>query len=438
MDNPSSTQRSQPARLGVPDALAPTPHLGDAAGAGRRAPRDARDDAASQRHDGAGRRRAEPAVRKPSLRHSRARRRVESLLAIAGVRVDGDAPADMLVSDQRLFARVIAHGSLGLGEAYMDGWWDARDLDDFLYRVLRAHVDERVGGLEDAALFLQSKLVNLQRGRRAYEVGERHYDLGNDLFEAMLGARLVYSCGYWKDAADLDAAQEAKLDLVCRKLGLQPGMRVLDIGCGWGEALKFAAQRHGVSGVGITISEEQAQYARRLCAGLPIEIRVQDYRELDERFDRIWSIGMFEHVGVKNYRAYFETVRRCLGADGLTLLHTIGGNLSTNHTDPWIARYIFPNSMIPSAAQIGSASEGLFVVEDWHNFGADYDRTLMAWRRNFEDAWPRLAGRYDERFRRMWRFYLSACAATFRARRDQLWQIVLSPDGVRGGYRAPR
>jgi cyclopropane-fatty-acyl-phospholipid synthase len=372
------------------------------------------------------------------LRRNRARQRVESLLDIADVHIDGDEPADMLVNDARLFSRVIAHGSLGLGEAYMDGWWDARDLDGFLYRVLCAHVDERVGGLEDAALFLQAKLVNLQRGRRAYAVGERHYDLGNDLFQAMLGERLVYSCGYWREAADLNAAQEAKLDLVCRKLGLAPGMRVLDIGCGWGEALKLAAQRYGVSGVGVTISEEQAQFARNLCAGLPIEIRVQDYRELDERFDRSWSIGMFEHVGVKNYRAYFETVRRCLAAGGLSLLHTIGGNESTNHTDPWIAKYIFPNSMIPSAAQIGSASEGLFVIEDWHNFGADYDRTLMAWRRNFEMAWPRLREKYGERFYRMWRFYLSASAATFRCRRNQLWQIVLSPDGTPGGYSAPR
>jgi cyclopropane-fatty-acyl-phospholipid synthase len=248
----------------------------------------------------------------------------------------------------------------------------------------------------------------------------------------------VYSCGYWKDATSLDEAQEAKLDLVCSKLGLRPGMRVLDIGCGWGEALKFAAERYGVSGVGITVSQEQAEYARRLCHGLPIEIRVQDYRDVDERFDRSWSIGMFEHVGVKNYRRYFDVVRRCLTDDGLSLLHTIGGEESTNHTDPWIAKYIFPNSMIPSAAQIAQYSEGLFVIEDWHNFGADYEKTLLAWRDNFELAWPTLQARYGERFRRMWEFYLCAAAATFRARRDQLWQVVLSPHGVPGGYQALR
>jgi cyclopropane-fatty-acyl-phospholipid synthase len=364
--------------------------------------------------------------------------RIESLLNFAGVRIDGDAPTDMRVNDARLYTRAIAHGSLGLGEAYMDGWWDADDLDGFLYRLLHAHIDERVGGIDDAALFLRSKLLNLQRGKRAYVIGEHHYDIGNDLFRAMLGKRLVYSCGYWKNATNLDAAQEAKLDLVCRKLGLAPGMRVLDIGCGWGEALKYAAEKYGVSGVGITVSQEQAQFARELCAGLPIEIRVQDYRELDERFDRIWSIGMFEHVGVKNYRTYFETVQRSLTDDGLTLLHTIGGNESTNHTDPWIAKYIFPNSMIPSTAQIAAASEGLFVIEDWHNFGTDYDKTLLAWRANFDAAWPRLQASYGERFRRMWHFYLAASAASFRTRRDQLWQVVLSPRGIPGGYCAPR
>ena len=366
------------------------------------------------------------------------RSRVESLLALAGIRVGGDAPSDIQVRDDRLYARAIAHGSLGLGEAYMDGWWDTADLDGFLYRLLNAHVDERVGGIDDAALFLRSKLVNMQRGRRAYKVGEQHYDLGNDLFRAMLGKRLVYSCGYWRNANDLDAAQEAKLDLVCRKLQLKPGMRVLDIGCGWGEALKYAAEKYGVSGVGITVSEEQAQFARELCSGLPIEIHVQDYRETDGNFDRVWSIGMFEHVGVKNYRHYFDTVRRCLPDHGLTLLHSIGGNESTNHTDPWIAKYIFPNSMIPSAAQIAKASEGDFVIEDWHNFGTDYDLTLTAWRANFDAAWPALGEKYGERFRRMWHFYLAASAANFRARRLQLWQIVLSPRGVPGGYIAPR
>ncbi|MGA9333021.1 MAG: cyclopropane fatty acyl phospholipid synthase [Rudaea sp.] len=369
-----------------------------------------------------------------SMSHSR----VSQLLAQAGLTLNGGTPYDPQIHNDHFYARVVTHGSIGLGESYMDEWWDVRDLDGMLYRILAAGLDRKVHAIDDAWLWLKSTFLNLQRGHRAYVIGEHHYDIGNDLFEAMLGKRLVYSCAYWNTATNLDDAQEAKLDLVCRKLGLKAGMRVLDIGCGWGEALKYAAERYGVSGVGITVSQEQAEFARDLCKNLPIEIRVQDYRELDEKFDRSFSIGMFEHVGVKNYRTYFEMVRRCLNDDGLSLLHSIGSNVSTNRTDPWIAKYIFPNSMLPSAVQIANAREDLFVIEDWHNFGADYDATLMAWRDNFDSAWPRLRDTYGERFRRMWHFYLSASAAVFRARRDQLWQLVLSPNGVPGGYRAPR
>lgn len=364
--------------------------------------------------------------------------RVERLLAGADVRVGGSRPWDIQVHDPRFYTRVMAQGSLGLGESYMDGDWESPSLDDTLFRLLRARVDERIHGAGELFDALRARWINPQTRRRSREVGERHYDLGNDLYHAMLGQRLVYSCAYWRDADTLDAAQEAKLDLVCRKLQLQPGMRVLDIGCGWGEALKFAAERYGVIGVGVTISREQAEYATQLCADLPVEIRLQDYRDVNEAFHAVFSLGMFEHVGEKNYRAYFSTVQRLLPPDGLFLLHTIGSNRSVHHTDPWIERYIFPNSMLPSVAQIATASEGRFVMEDWHNFGADYDRTLQAWRANIEAAWPHLDARYDERFRRMWRFYLAGSMATFRARRSQLWQIVFSPKGIPGGYIAPR
>lgn len=374
-------------------------------------------------------------------RHSHALRdKTQALLDLADVRIDGGRPWDLHVHDERVFARAFAHGSLGLGEAYMEGWWDADDLDGFFFRVLGTHLDDHLRNLDTLRTHLRARFINLQRGRRAFRIGKAHYDIGNDLFSAMLGKRLVYSCGYWKDAANLDDAQAAKLDLVCRKLRLEPGMRILDIGCGWGEALKYAAEHYGVSGVGVTVSEQQAEFARELCKGLPIEIRLQDYHELAEPFDAVYSIGMFEHVGWKNYRAYFEVCKRCLKDDGLSVLHCIGVNSEPSRPDPWIEKYIFPNSMVPAASQVAPALEGLFVVEDWHNFGADYDKTLMAWRGNFDAAWPALVRnpRYDERFRRMWRYYLSGSAATFRARRDQLWQLTLSPHGVPGGYRVPR
>jgi len=371
-----------------------------------------------------------------------ARSRVEALLDDADVKVGGERPWDIQVHDQRFYRRALLQGSLGLGEAYMDGWWDAGSLDGLLHRLLAAHLDRRVPGFPDWLHGLRASLINLQARRRSFTVGERHYDLGNELFEAMLGPQMMYSCAYWPGADNLQAAQEAKLDLVCRKLQLAPGMRLLDIGCGWGEALRFAAERYGVRGVGITVSREQAHLASERCAAFPIEIRVQDYRELTGGFDRILSIGMFEHVGVRNYAAFFDTARRCLAdgaADGgLLLLHSIGGNISAIHTDPWIARYIFPNSMLPSPAQLGSALEGRMVIEDWHNFGTDYDRTLQAWRDNIEAAWDSLPARYDERFRRMWRYYLAVSMAGFRARHLQLWQLVLSPQGMPGGYRSLR
>ncbi|KKB76185.1 cyclopropane fatty acyl phospholipid synthase [Devosia limi DSM 17137] len=369
---------------------------------------------------------------------STARNFIETQLQRADVAIGGSRSWDLQVHNEALYGRVLSQGTLGLGESYMDGWWDAEALDLFLFKLINASIQDQFP--RDLALIgsvLRSKLLNLQR-LHVREVGERHYDIGNDLYAAMLDKRMIYSCGYWKDATTLDAAQEAKLDLICRKVGLQPGMRILDIGSGWGGFLQFAAERYGVSGVGITISKEQAALANARTAGLPVETRLMDYLELDGQFDRIISIGMFEHVGYKNYHAYFAKARALLVEDGLMLLHTIGGNQTTTHGDPWSEKYIFPNGMLPSIAQIGTATEKLFVMEDWHNFGADYDRTLMAWHANFVAAWPQLEASYGPRFYRMWRYYLNVFAALFRARHIGLWQVVLSPKGVPGGYASIR
>jgi cyclopropane-fatty-acyl-phospholipid synthase len=305
---------------------------------------------------------------------------------------------------------------------------------------MHARLNRRVAARRLLLDMLVAKVVNLQTKSRAFRVGREHYDIGNELYERMLDRRMMYSCAYWKDAADLDAAQEAKLDLSARKLGLEPGMRVLDIGCGWGGTAQFFAERYGCEVVGVTVSREQAEYGRELCRGLPVEIRLQDYRDVHERFDRVVSIGMFEHVGYRNYRTFMEAVRRNLAEEGLLLLHTIGGNRSVHQGDPWLSRYIFPNSMLPSAKQITTAAEGLFVLEDWHNFGAHYDTTLQHWFANFRAHWPELRDSYgySERFARMWTYYLLSCAGSFRARHNQLWQVVLSPHGVPGGYQAPR
>jgi cyclopropane-fatty-acyl-phospholipid synthase len=369
------------------------------------------------------------------VKNAAQKRVVQDLLAHAGVRINGDSPHDMKVHEPALYPRVIAGGSLALGECYMDGWWDCEALDQFFDRIMSARLDKKVRQSK-AILWatLITRLTNPQSRAMAFKIGERHYDTGNDLFTVMLDKRLNYSCAYWQAANTLDEAQEAKLELTCRKLDLRPGMRVLDIGCGWGGFAIYAAEKYGVEVTGITVSREQVKLARRLCEGLPVKIELQDYRDLQGAFDRIVSIGMFEHVGVTNYRTFMQVVRRCLKKDGLFLLHTIAGNSSVRSMDPWIATYIFPNSMLPSARQITAAAEGLFALEDWHSFGSHYDRTLMAWHRNVTENWHRIRETYDQRFYRMWTYYLLSCAGSFRARRNHLWQIVFSRNGLRQDY----
>ncbi|MDF9720324.1 cyclopropane fatty acyl phospholipid synthase [Serratia marcescens] len=361
------------------------------------------------------------------------------MLGLAGIEINGSRPFDIQVKNPEFFKRVLQQGSLGLGESYMDGWWECERLDMFFQRVVSAGLEKKLPHhLKDTLRIAAARLTNLQSKKRAWIVGKEHYDLGNDLFTLMLDPYMQYSCGYWKDATTLEEAQEAKLRMICEKLQLQPGMRLLDIGCGWGGLSAYAAKNYGVSVVGVTISAEQQKLAQARCAGLDVQILLQDYRDLHQQFDRIVSVGMFEHVGPKNYRTYFDVVERNLAPHGLFLLHTIGSNKTDMNVDPWINKYIFPNGCLPSVRHIAEASEGHFVMEDWHNIGADYDRTLMAWFERFKRAWPQLAERYSERFERMFSYYLNACAGAFRARDLQLWQVVFSPKGVEGGIRVAR
>lgn len=363
---------------------------------------------------------------------------IESLLEGTGIEINGGNPCDIQVSDERFYKRALTYNSLGLGESYMDGWWDCESLDEFFCKIFSAGIENKVRNWRIIPYLLKAVILNVGKKARAFNIGERHYDIGNGLYENMLDKRMVYTCGYWKEAKTLDEAQEAKLDLVCRKLNLKEGEKVLDIGCGWGSFAKYAAEKYGVAVVGITVSKEQAGLGREMCKGLPVEIRLQDYRDSTGQFDHIVSLGMFEHVGYKNYRIFMKIVNRSLKDNGLFLLHTIGGNKSVISTEPWIDIYIFPDSMLPSIKQISASVENLFVIEDLHNFGSDYDKTLMAWYSNFEDNWDNIKSDYDERFYRMWKYYLLSCAGSFRARKNQLWQIVLSKKGVSAGYKSIR
>ena len=348
------------------------------------------------------------------------------ILHNAGIEVGGDQPRDIAVHDDRFWARVIAQPELGLGESYQDGWWDASQLDEFIAEVqtldLRSLVRPRPGLTLHVA---KARAMNRQTARLARRNAGAHYNIGNDLYERMLDKRMIYSCGYWRRSEDLDQAQEDKLDLICRKLRLEPGMRLLDIGCGWGGFARHAASEHGVTVAGVTPAREQARVARDLCAGLPVEIQECDYRDVQGRFDRIVSIGMMEHVGPRNLKTFFERCDDLLSGDGMMLHHTIGSLESKNHTDPWFDKHIFPGGVVPSLGQISSASERDWVIEDVQNFGPYYDRTLMAWHRNLTEAWEDLPA-YDERFRRTWEYYLLSSAGSFRARALQLWQIVFT------------
>ena len=368
-----------------------------------------------------------------------AKTKIEKLLEKAGLKINGKNSYDPQVLNEKLYARVLLGGSLALGESYVDGWWEAKSLDRFFYKVLSADLEkEFIFSFIENWRALYGLAFNLQSAKRAFQVGQKHYDIGNDIYQSMLGKTMTYSCGYWKKANNLNKAQEAKLDLICKKINLKKGDYILDIGCGWASFLKFAAENYRAKGLGITVSKEQAEFAREFCKGLPVKIQLLDYRSIAGKFDHIVSVGMFEHVGTKNYRTFMKKAGELLKDEGLFLLHTIGSDKSYFSSDKWVTKYIFSNSMLPSMAQIAKSAEGIFAIEDLHNFGADYDKTLMAWFDNFEKSWPKFQAKYGERFYRMWKYYILISAANFRARKIHLWQIVLSKKGVPGGYKSVR
>jgi cyclopropane-fatty-acyl-phospholipid synthase len=370
-----------------------------------------------------------------------AKRIVSVLASESGVEINGRHPWDIRVHDERFYRRVLADGSLGFGESFLEGWWDCDDLEELFSRITSADVERKIGrSVRTMYEAGKARLLNLQSRRRSAIVAARHYDVSIDHYCRMTDPWITLSCGYWKEAINLAQAQEAKLDLICRKIGVRGSDRVLDIGCGFGSFVRFAANRYGCSAVGVNISAEQVKHARELADGLPVAIYEGDYRDSSAYtegglFDAIVSAGMFEHVGHKNYRAYMEVAHRCLKDRGLFLLHTVGANVSNTTNDPWFDKYIFPNGLVPSIQQIGKAIEGLFVMEDWHNFGVDYVKTLRAWFDNLDSGWQ---GSRATPSYRLWKYYLLCSAGVFRSRQKQLWQIVLSKGGVPGGYTAVR
>ena len=354
---------------------------------------------------------------------------VRNQFASIGIVVNGRRESDPQIHHSRVYRSIALQGSLGLGESYMNGDLTVARLDLFVEKILRSDLGKRKYTPMILKRLLKAVLFNLQSLSRSKIVCDVHYDLGNDLFQKMLDQRMVYTCGYWKDAKNLAEAQEHKLDLICKKLELKAGMKVLDIGCGFGSFMKYAAAKYGVECVGYSLSKEQIAYGEKDCAGLPIEFVFDDYRNIKGKFDRVVSVGMLEAVGYKNFRTYMQVIHNVLKEDGAALVHTVGHNHTTYITDPWVDRYIFPNGVLPSLKQMGAASEGLLVMEDLHNFGPDYATTLHAWHENFQAAWPELKSNYSETFKKMWEFYLLSFAGGFQARNWQLWQMVFTKKG---------
>jgi len=357
---------------------------------------------------------------------NRAKNWLNKKLAKAGITLDGKNPWDPKIHNSKLYSRVLTQGSLGLGEAYMQGWWDCEKVDELICKAMSSNIEEEIKSKSD---FLKSwllpKFINLQSKKRSFQVGEQHYNVGNKLYKYMLDDTMSYSCGYWKDATTLYEAQIAKLDIICKKLQLKPNESVLEIGCGWGSFAVYASKNYNVKVDGVTISSEQKKYIDENFKDLPIDVKLMDYRNIDKKYDKVVSIGMFEHVGEKNYKEYFKTAYKNMEDDGIFVLHTIGNDSPQKGTDPWINKYIFPNGQIPSLSQISKACEKYFVIEDVHNFGMDYDKTLMAWFENFDNSWDKIKDNYSKEFYRMWSYYLKICAGAFRSRRLQLFQIVL-------------
>lgn len=366
---------------------------------------------------------------------------IDNIFKSIGITVNGVNSWDIQIFDERAFDLILAKWSLGLGEGYMRGYWDCLNLEEFLYRLLKNDHNERIQGIARLNLVFEvfrAKLMNLQTRSRAFMVGESHYDVGQDIFKSMLDNEMNYSCGYWQYAQDLDKAQLDKMELICQKLQLNPGDRLLEIGCGWGGFAHYAAQNYGVKVLGITVSKEQYLIAKERCQNQDVDIQLCDYRDLEGTFDKIVSIGMFEHVGEKNYKEYFSVASRLLKENGIFLLHTIGSDVTTLRTDPWIEKYIFPNGKIPSIAEIGAAYEKAFILEDLQNIGPDYELTLLAWHDKFIESWPINANKYGLVFYKMWRYYLLGCAAYFKSKQGQLWQMVFTKRSFAGSYRSIR
>lgn len=347
--------------------------------------------------------------------------------------VVGDEPQVVLrFHSEKAFGAMLSRGFAGFGESYMAGDIAVEgDLQELLRLGIAAHVDSGRMSLADKARLFLSCLKCRNTASQAARNIACHYDRGNDLYQLYLDRTMTYSCAYFKDERDsLEQAQLNKYEHICRKLMLEPDESLLDLGCGWGGMLIYAAQHHGIRGLGNTISQNQYAYAdqksRSLGLNHRIDVALMDYRDLSGSFDKVVSIGMFEHVGKKFIPAFMQRISRILKKGGLGLLHTIGRD-ATASVDPWINRYIFPGGYLAPLAEIidHMSSAGLMVL-DIENLRMHYARTLDLWAENFDRNAENAKAMFGEPFVRMWRLFLHASAANFKFGGNRLYQILFS------------
>lgn len=361
---------------------------------------------------------------------------VEEILLKADVKIvnhkDLARSYDIIIHNDKARDDFIS-GSLGFMESYMKGYWSCRDLEKLFQKLEEAN-------LHQLSLYTIPQLISIGLNRLRVKikgftqkdgqlVGLQHYDLPRKLYETMLGSSMIYSCAYFKNVNSLHDAQRAKMELICQKIKLSPGMTVLDIGCGWGTLAYFLVVNYNVKVVAITISKEQIKYCQETFQHPNLTYKLEDYRNMnDQIFDRIVSVGMFEHVTSINYETYFKVCEKILKPKGLFLLHTITGDKShqPGEGNPFIMKYIFPNSQLPSLSQITQFTSYKFVIEDVQNFGLYYAKTLKKWRNNFDDYLQK--NTLDNSFIRMWKAYLIMSQIGFEKNRIFLHQLVLSKD----------
>jgi cyclopropane-fatty-acyl-phospholipid synthase len=330
--------------------------------------------------------------------------------------------------------KLVMSPSLAFGEGYMDGSIEIVSGDIYgMFELLGANLGKgRQAGLIERTRASFARTMNANNRKASRRNVAHHYDISNDLYRRFLDADMQYSCAYYaRPDMTLEEAQEAKKAHIAAKLLLKAGQRVLDIGSGWGGLGCSLAKREKIDLLGVTLSVEQLALAREKAKKQKLDKRVtfelQDYRDVKGPFDRIVSVGMFEHVGRPNYRTYFETCARLMKDDGVMLLHTIGRMRGNGQTDPWIAKYIFPGGYIPSLSEIlPYIEEAGLMVTDVETLRLHYAETCKEWRKRFRAQWDEIAAEYDERFCRMFDFYLAASESTFRHRRHVVFQIQLA------------